>query len=162
MAVAGYLIDTSALARVLLRQNTAEWDDRIAAGLVSICDVTEPEDLHSARSATDRTCLKAALDAHYPWCPMPEASTAAPASPRNSRPPRENTAARAPVDLLVAATAEEAGLPLPHDDRDFETITPHDRAAGPHDRPQAVELARCRRAPSFRPTQTPGGQSAAA
>lgn len=41
MTVADYLIDTSALARVLLRQNTAEWDDRIGAGLVAICDPTE-------------------------------------------------------------------------------------------------------------------------
>ncbi|MFJ9242696.1 hypothetical protein [Streptomyces sp. NPDC101776] len=29
---------------------------------------------------------------------------------------------RAPVDLLVAAAAEEAGLTLPHYDRGFETI----------------------------------------
>jgi predicted nucleic acid-binding protein len=64
VTIAGYLIDTSALARVLLRQNTAEWDDRIAAGLVEICDITELEVLYSARSATDRTCLKADLDAH--------------------------------------------------------------------------------------------------
>jgi predicted nucleic acid-binding protein len=52
-----------------------------------------------------------------------------------------------PVDLLVAAAAEEAGLTLLHYDRDFET--PHDRSAGPHDRPQAVEPARRRRTSSF-------------
>ncbi|GGY13246.1 hypothetical protein GCM10010384_18690 [Streptomyces djakartensis] len=67
-----YLIDTSALARVLLAQNTAEWDDRIAAGLVAICDITELEVLYSARSPADRARLKAALDAHYVWCPMPD------------------------------------------------------------------------------------------
>ena len=80
---------------LLLRRNTADWDDRIAAGLVAICDLTELEVLHSARSAASRTRVKAALDAHYAWCP---------------------------VDLSVAAAAEEAGLTLLHYDRDFETI----------------------------------------
>ncbi|MGW2979266.1 hypothetical protein [Streptomyces humidus] len=65
-------MDTSALVRVLLRQNTTEWDDRIGAGLVAICDLTELEVLHSARSTADRTRSKAALDAHHAWCPMPD------------------------------------------------------------------------------------------
>lgn len=122
MAVAGYLIDTSALARVLLRQNTAEWDDRIAAGLVAVCNITELEVLYSARSATDRARLKSALDAHYAWCPMPDGVY------RRSRVIQEQLTAKGghrsagPVDLLVAAAAEEAGLTLLYDDRDFETI----------------------------------------
>ncbi|MDX3530067.1 PIN domain nuclease [Streptomyces sp. ID05-39B] len=122
MTVADYLIDTSALARVLLRQTTAEWDDRIGAGLVSICDITELEVLYSARSAADRARLKAALDAHYVWCPMPDGIY------RRSRIVQEQLTTKGehrsagPVDLLVAAAAEEAGLTLLHCDRDFETI----------------------------------------
>ena len=122
MTVADYLIDTSALARVLLRQNTAEWDDRVAAGLVAICDITELEVLYSARSATDRARLKSALDAHYAWCPMPDGVY------RRSRVIQEQLTTKGehrsagPVDLLVAAAAEEAGLTLLHYDRDFETI----------------------------------------
>lgn len=122
MTVADYLIDTSALARVLLGQSTTEWDDRIAAGLVAICDITELEVLHSARSAGDRARLKAALDAHYAWCPMPDGIY------RRSRVVQEQLTAKGehrsagPVDLLVAAAAEEAGLTLLHHDRDFETI----------------------------------------
>jgi predicted nucleic acid-binding protein len=122
VTVADYLIDTSALARVLLRQNTAEWDDRIGAGLVAICDLTELEVLHSARSTADRARLKAALDAHYTWCPMPDGVY------RRSRTVQEQLTAKGehrsagPVDLLVAASAEEAGLTLLHYDRDFETI----------------------------------------
>ncbi|MEV1054973.1 PIN domain nuclease [Streptomyces sp. NPDC059017] len=122
MTVADYLIDTSALARVLLGQNTAEWDDRIAAGLVAICDITELEVLNSARSAADRAQLKAALDAHYVWCPMPDGVY------RRSRVVQEQLTAKGehrsagPIDLLVAAAAEEAGLTLLHHDRDFETI----------------------------------------
>jgi predicted nucleic acid-binding protein len=122
VTVAGHLIDTSALARVLLRQNTAQWDDTIAADLVAICDLTEPEDLYSARSATDHARLKSALDAHYAWCPIPDGVY------RRSRVIQEQLTAKGehrsagPVDLLVAAAAEEAGLTLLHDDRDFETI----------------------------------------
>ncbi|MFC9507158.1 PIN domain nuclease [Streptomyces sp. NPDC057002] len=127
MSVADYLIDTSALARVLLGQNTAEWDDRIAAGLVAICDITELEVLYSARSAADRARLKAALDAHYTWCPTPDGIF------RRSRVVQEQLTAKGehrsagPVDLLLAAAAEEAGLTLLHHDRDFETIA---RATG--------------------------------
>ncbi|MDX3517450.1 PIN domain nuclease [Streptomyces scabiei] len=122
MTVADYLIDTSALARVLLRQTTTEWDDRIGAGLVAICDITELEVLYSARSAADRERLKAALDAHYAWCPMPDGIY------RRSRIVQEQLTTKGghrsagPVDLLVAAAAEEAGLTLLHFDRDFETI----------------------------------------
>lgn len=122
MTVADYLIDTSALARVLLGQNTTEWDDRIAAGLVAICDITELEVLYSARSAEDRARLKAALDAHYVWCPMPDGIY------RRSRVVQEQLTAKGehrsagPVGLLVAAAAEEAGLTLLHHDRDFDTI----------------------------------------
>ncbi|MES4901696.1 MULTISPECIES: PIN domain-containing protein [unclassified Streptomyces] len=119
MSVADYLIDASALARVLLGQNTAEWDDRIGAGLVAICDITELEVLYSARSATDRARLKAALDA---WCPMPDGIH------RRARVVQEQLTAKGehrtagPIDLLVAAAAEEAGLALLHYDPDFETI----------------------------------------
>lgn len=122
MTVADYLIDTSALARVLLRQTTTEWDDRIGAGLVAICDITELEVLYSARSAADRARLKVALDAHYVWCPMPDGIY------RRSRIVQEQLTAKGehrsagPVDLLVATAAEEAGLTLLHFDRDFETI----------------------------------------
>ncbi|WP_432139214.1 MULTISPECIES: PIN domain nuclease [unclassified Streptomyces] len=122
MTVADYLIDTSALARVLLAQNTAEWDDRIAVGLVAICDLTELEVLYSARSSANRARLKAALDAHYVWCPMPDGIY------RRSRVVQEQLTAKGehrsagPVDLLIAAAAEEAGLTLLHYDRDFETI----------------------------------------
>ncbi|MFI5961288.1 PIN domain nuclease [Streptomyces asoensis] len=122
MTVADYLIDTSALARVLLRRTTPEWDDRIGAGLVAICDITELEVLYSARSAADRARLKAALDVHYAWCPVPAGVY------RRSRVVQEQLTAKGehrsagPVDLLVAAAAEEAGLTLLHFDRDFETI----------------------------------------
>jgi predicted nucleic acid-binding protein len=122
VSVADYLIDTSALARVLLGQNTVEWDDRIGAGLVGICDITELEILHSARSTADRDLLRAAFDAHYVWCATPDGIF------RRARVVQEQLTAKGEhrsagaIDLLVAAVAEEAGLTLLHYDRDFDTI----------------------------------------
>lgn len=127
MTVADYLIDTSAIARVLLGRTTAEWDDRIGAGLVALCDITELEVLYSARSAADRERVKRTLNAHYTWCPMPDGIY------RRARVVQELLTVKGehrsagPVDLLVAAAAEEAGLTLLHYDRDFETIA---RATG--------------------------------
>ncbi|MFE4961559.1 hypothetical protein [Streptomyces sp. NPDC056660] len=69
---------------------------------------------YSARSATDRTRVKAALDAHNAWCPMSDGVY------RRSRIVQEQLTAK--VDLLVAAAAEEAGLTLLHQGRDFDTI----------------------------------------
>ncbi|MFI0728184.1 PIN domain nuclease [Streptomyces sp. NPDC021225] len=115
------MIDTSALARVLVGRTTAEWDDRIGAGLVALCDITELEVLYSARAAADRERVKHTLNAHYTWCPTPESIY------RRARVIQELLTAKGehrsagPVDPLVAA-AEEAELTLLHYDRDFETI----------------------------------------
>ncbi|WP_405931226.1 PIN domain nuclease [Streptomyces sp. NBC_00827] len=122
MTVADYLIDTSAVARVLLGRNTAEWDERIGAGLVAICALTELEVLYSARSAADRERMKSTFESHYAWCPMPDGIY------RRARVIQEQLTTKGEhrsagaIDLLVAAVAEEAGLTLLHYDRDFETI----------------------------------------
>ena len=60
MTVADYLVDASALARVLLRQNTAEWDDRIAAGLVAICDLTPGSPLLGPKPSPARQASRSA------------------------------------------------------------------------------------------------------
>jgi predicted nucleic acid-binding protein len=121
VSVADYLIDTSALARILLRQATTEWEQRIGAGLIALCDLTELEVLYSARSAKDREAIQERLN-QFTWCPMPEGIY------RRARVVQDELTAKGEhrsagaVDLLVAATAEEAGLTLLHYDRDFDTI----------------------------------------
>ena len=114
MSIADYLVDTSALARVLLRQATEEWEQRMGAGLIALCDLTELETLYSARSAKDREAILERLN-QFTWCPMPDGIQ------RELTAKGEHRSAGA-VDLLVAAAAEEAGLTLLHYDRDFETI----------------------------------------
>ncbi|MFE0536547.1 PIN domain nuclease [Streptomyces nigra] len=121
MSVPDYLIDTSALARMLLRHTTEEWEQRMAAGLVALCDLTELELLYSARSAKDREALRERLN-QFAWCHMPDGIyRRARVVQRELTAKGEHRSAGA-IDLLVAAAAEEAGLTLLHHDRDFETI----------------------------------------
>jgi len=55
VTAAQFLIDTSALAR-LLRPGAESlgWDQAAAAGLIAVCPVTELEFFYSARSTADR------------------------------------------------------------------------------------------------------------
>lgn len=121
MSVADYLLDTSALARIVLAQNDPSWDVAMESGLVALCDFTELEFLYSARSTADRKQLQVLLS-RFGWCPVPDGIY------RRARVVQELLTAKGehrsvgPVDLLVAATAEEAGLTLLHHDRDFEAI----------------------------------------
>lgn len=127
MSVADYLIDTSALVRVLMGRTTAEWDDRIGAGLVALCDITELEVLYSARSTADRERVRRSLHAHYTWCPVPDGVYRRAHVVQELLTTKGEHRSAGPVDLLVAATAEETGMTLLHYDRDFETIA---RATG--------------------------------
>ncbi|EST39279.1 hypothetical protein N566_02850 [Streptomycetaceae bacterium MP113-05] len=121
MSVADYLIDTSALARVVLSQNEPSWDVAMESGLVALCDFTELEFLYSARSVADREKLRSWLG-RFGWCPVPDGVY------RRARVVQEQLTAKGehrsagPVDLLVAVSAEQAGLVLVHHDRDFEAI----------------------------------------
>ncbi|AXI72177.1 PIN domain nuclease [Streptomyces bacillaris] len=121
MNVADYLIDTSALVRILGRHSTEGWERRMGAGLIALCDLTELEMLYTARSARDRESIRERL-ALFTWCPMPEGIY------RRARTVQEQLTAKGehrsagPVDLLLAATAEQSGLTLLHYDHDFETI----------------------------------------
>ena len=118
-----WLINTSALARLANSPDAATWADRIDRGQIRISTVTRLEVGYSARSGQ---ALRAATH-RPPLASMPlEYQT----------PAGENRAIevqalladrgrhRAPSvpDLIVAATAELAGLTLLHLDKDFELI----------------------------------------
>ncbi|GAA3616004.1 PIN domain nuclease [Streptomyces chitinivorans] len=121
MSVADYLVDTSALARMLLRQATEEWEQRMGAGLIALCDLTELEVLYSARSGKDREAVQDRLN-QFAWCPMPDGVYRRARVVQRELTAKGEHRSAGPVDLLVAAAAEEAELTLLHYDRDFETI----------------------------------------
>lgn len=118
-----WLIDKSAIGRLHLAVDAAEWPGRIERGLVRICTVTRLEVGFSARSAADHRTLFA--DA--PIASMPVEYL----TPRIEDRAFEVQSAlaelgqhRAPSipDLLIAATAELAELTVLHLDKDFELI----------------------------------------
>jgi len=120
---AGWLIDKSALVRLATSSHIDVWADRIERGLVRIATVTLLEVGYSARGAED---LRSGLS-EPPVASMP-VEYAAPASEDRAvevltlLADRGHHRAPSVPDLLVAATAEIAGLAVLHDDKDFELI----------------------------------------
>jgi predicted nucleic acid-binding protein len=121
--VTDWLVDTSALARIGTSPDAARWAERIDRALVRIAVVTRLEIGYSARSGPE---LRAALR-QAPLASMPieyqtpaiedraiEVQTLLADTGRH----------RAPSipDLIVAATAELAGLVVLHLDKDFDLI----------------------------------------
>jgi predicted nucleic acid-binding protein len=118
-----WLIDKSAYVRLGASAGAAEWAERIERGLVHVTTPTLLEVGYSARSGEDWSLSIAGL----PTALMPV---------EHATPPIETRAVevqgflarqghhRAPSvpDLLIAATAELAGLVVLHYDKDFDLI----------------------------------------
>ena len=118
-----WLIDKSALVRLGASPDAAEWASRIERGLVRISTVTRLEVGYSARSGTDlrsglRTPPLSAMPVEYltPTIEDRAVEVLTLLADRGMH--------RAPSipDLLIAATAELAGLVVLHSDKDFDLI----------------------------------------
>jgi predicted nucleic acid-binding protein len=123
MAVAGWLIDKSALVRLGASVQAEEWANRIERGLVRIATVTRLEVGYSARSATDLrsglvTPPLSAMPVEYATPAIEDRAVAVQLLLADQG---HHRAVSVP-DLLVAATAELAGLSVVHVDKDFELI----------------------------------------
>jgi predicted nucleic acid-binding protein len=119
----GWLIDKSALMRLGTSSEGGAWADRIERGLVRITTVTLLEIGYSARNADD---LRAGLH-DPPVASMPVECATPTAEDRAVEvltllADRGHHRAPSVPDLLIAATAEIAGLVVLHDDKDFELI----------------------------------------
>jgi predicted nucleic acid-binding protein len=121
--VTTWLIDKSALARLAVSPDAADWASRIERGLVRIANVTRLEVAHSARSAADmRTGLR-----HPPLSAMPVEYLTPAIEDRAVEvlallADRGQHRAPSIPDLIIAAVAELAGLTVLHLDKDFEII----------------------------------------
>ena len=118
-----WLIDKSALVRLGVSPDAAEWAARIERGLIRIATVTRLEVGYSARSGP---ALRAGLT-RPPLSLMP-AEYLTPAIEDRSvevlalLADRGQHRAPSVPDLIIAATAELAGLTVLHLDKDFEII----------------------------------------
>jgi len=88
MTSAQFLIDTSALAR-LMRPGAESfgWDQAVAAGLVAVCPITELEFFYSARSAKDREDTIGDLRAAFGWVPVARTAPGGGTLPRRAGDP---------------------------------------------------------------------------
>ena len=118
-----WLIEKSALVRLAASPDAAQWAARIERGLVRITTVTRLEVGYSARSGEE---LRAALR-RPPLAAMPvEYQTPAiedrAVEVRTLLADRGQHRTPSIPDLIIAATAELAGLTILHLDKDFEVI----------------------------------------
>jgi predicted nucleic acid-binding protein len=128
-----WLIDKSAVTRLHLAADAAQWSQRIERGLVRVSTVTRLEVGFSARSGADHRAIFTeppivAMPVEYLTPNIEDRAVAVQAALA------ERGQHRAPSipDLLVAATAELAELTVLHLDKDFEVIAamtgqPHER-----------------------------------
>lgn len=123
MAVTPWLIDKSALVRLAASPDAEEWARRIGRGLVRITTVTRLEVGYSARSGPG---LRAGLRLP-PLSSMPVEYLTPAIEDRAVEvlallaDQGQHRASSIP-DLIIAATAELAGLTVLHVDKDFDVI----------------------------------------
>ena len=123
MTTARYLLDTSALVRVLRDPAVrGRWEEQIAAGLVAVCPIVEIELLYTARSADHRDELLGVLGAAFAWAPMPDRAFQRASDVQSALTQIGRHRSAGAVDLLIAAAAELNSLVLLHYDRDYEQI----------------------------------------
>jgi predicted nucleic acid-binding protein len=117
-----YLIDTSGLFRILQDKLRQAWSDHLAAGVVATCPVVELEFLHSARSLADRLEKQRLLRDVFGWIPMSERACDRAEEVQQLMTEAGTHRSAGAIDLLIAATAERAGLTVLCDDRDFVAV----------------------------------------
>ena len=118
-----WLIDKSALVRLAASPDAPEWAGRIERGLVRITTVTRLEAGHSVRSGPE---LRAGLR-QPPLSSMPVEYLTPAIEDRAVEvlallADRGQHRAPSVPDLIIAATAELAGLTVLHFDKDFDLI----------------------------------------
>ena len=117
-----YLIDTSALVRIVRRQVDDHWMDSVDRGLVAICDPVLTEALTIA-NAKQYEQIEQHLSNTYPWVPVPEDAWEIITSMRRELAKHSVHQALSVADYLVAATAMKRNLVILHEDTDFETVS---------------------------------------
>lgn len=119
-----WLADKSALVHLAASPDAAEWANRIQRGLLRVTTVTRLEVGYSARSGPD---LRAGLR-RPPISAMPVEYLTPAIEDRAVEvlgllADRGQHRAPSIPDLLIAATAELAGLTILHRDKDYDLIT---------------------------------------
>ena len=121
-AVAGFLADTSALARLRQGPVSAVLAPLIEAGLVATCGVIEIELGWAARNAKEFDELRADRDAGYEWLPTHDEDWRRALAVQGALWRGGRVRAVGFPDLLVAAVAERERVTVLHYDSDYDLI----------------------------------------
>ncbi len=115
-----YLIDTSALVRILRRQVDESWHEQVMHGMVAICDPVLTEALTIAR-ATEYERIRTDLREAYPWVRVPDRAWETVRSVQAQLAAKGQHHGLSVADHLVVATAVHHHLTILHEDADFGT-----------------------------------------
>jgi predicted nucleic acid-binding protein len=119
------LADTSAWVwtRAVGGELRVAFDEELVGGQIATCDMVRLELLYSTRSATEFTSVRSELDA-LPNCPIgvEEWKRALEVYGQLARQGGLHHRAVRHPDLLIAAAAEAAGIPVLHYDEDYDRI----------------------------------------
>lgn len=122
-AVATYLADTSALARLRRPTVAARLSPLIEAGLVATCAVIDLELAWATRTGDEFDQLRADRGAGYEWLPTNDVDWHRALEVQAQLWHTGRVRAVGFPDLLVAAVAEREQVTLLHYDSDFDMIT---------------------------------------
>ena len=131
-----YLVDTSALVRILRRQVDQSWHEQIAHGMLAICDPVLTETLTIAR-ATEYERVRADLLEAYPWVPVPDRAWETVHHIQAQLAAKSQHHGLSVADHLVVATALHHHLTILHEDTDFGTAA----ALVPEIQQQRIDIA---------------------
>jgi predicted nucleic acid-binding protein len=116
-----YLVDTSALVRILRRQADPAWYELVDRGLLSVCEPVMVETLHIAEAGRYAELEQSLLEAYLPVT-VPDGIWALVAAIRRELAPHSAHQGLSVADLVIAATAMRLKLVVLHEDADFETV----------------------------------------
>jgi predicted nucleic acid-binding protein len=115
-----YLIDTSALVRILRQQVDEAWYQQVTQGMVAICDPVLTETLTIARATEYERVRRDLLDT-YPWVPVPDSAWETIGVVQTRLAGQSCHQGLSVADHLVVATALHHRLVILHEDADFGT-----------------------------------------
>ena len=117
-----YLVDTSALVRIIRRQAEPEWYDAVDRGLVALCEPVLVETLTGVDAKNFRRAEDDLRNA-YPWVPVPDNAWTVVASVQRDLAKHSQHQGLSVADHLVVATGIQLKLIVLHEDADFETVS---------------------------------------
>jgi hypothetical protein len=123
MVLSRYLIDTSAVVRIMTAEGQADrWRREISSGRIAICAITELELRHSAKSVEHDGRMRRDLGDMFVWAPVADHCYERALEVQSGLVANGEQRSAGPVDLMLAANAELSGLTVLHDDRDFDCV----------------------------------------